>query len=192
MTREEKLQLLKKFVVAYALYYRENLADGVVAMYAEDLFEADLEALKRVMIELRRDRRITRFPLPAELLHRIKPVLTDDQLAREAVSRIVTAAARFGSYRPEQARDYVGQLGWEVVKRAGGWEAVCKDMPVGGDPTATAQWRELAKSVMDQDRAGVLGQAPGLPSSAASSAVLEHVRQSTKALPTPPRGDSGG
>lgn len=53
-----------------------------------------------------------------------KPV-SDNELVQDAVSRIETAVRRHGTPWPDAARKDVGEFGWEIVTRAGGWSAVC-------------------------------------------------------------------
>jgi len=84
-----------------------------------------------------------------------------DAEAKEVISRIVYAIAKIGYVNPDRARVYVGELGWKIVERRGGWEAICgieeKDLT-----SFTAQCRDLAKSILYRVDKGMT-EKPALP-----------------------------
>lgn len=118
------------------------------------------QALDEVFAELAPGQK---FPTAKQIIERFAPVLDDDSQAREAAARIIAAASKFGSYRHDEAKGFIGDLGWYVVTMQGGWSTVCSQLTYDNKPTLQAQWRDLAKSAMVRSRAGTLGQAPGLP-----------------------------
>jgi len=164
MTADE-IKKLKALIVATSLYYGHRIPDEVLVLYVEDLADLDYPAVARAIGELRRDPRTTRFPLPALIRDRIQPADTSENEARDSAARIVAAVARYGWSNPMRAKEYVGELGWHVVERQGGWLNVCQMLTHDNVGFLQAQWREAAISAQRLARMGRLDQAPKLPSS---------------------------
>lgn len=157
---------LAKVIAAVAVYYgRGDLSRPVISMYIDDLIEAGLTFSDAVdgYSKYRRNSKNLRFPIPAQIIEIVRPVVDDDSLARESVSRIIEAVSKFGYSRGEEACSFVGSAGWETVKRYGGWRSLCEQLGVHIDVTTfTAQARDLIKAHMALARAGKLGEAPQL------------------------------
>lgn len=104
------------------------------------------------------------FPTIAEIVDRVPGAVSDAALADAAVSRIIQAVSAIGPYRHDDAKEFVGELGWRVVKQYAGWEELCKslgeDTPVG---VFKSQALKTALMVIERSRAGVLSNAPELP-----------------------------
>jgi hypothetical protein len=83
--------------------------------------------------------------------------------AIDAANRIGEAIVKFGYNNELAAKDFIGELGWLIVQRQGGWEAICQNTMAHQMPTLKAQWRELGKSLYDRAKRGTLGEAPKLP-----------------------------
>lgn len=178
-----------RIVAALAEYYDKVLSATQLAMYVEDLLDLDAEQLTRAVREYRQDPKNDRFPLPAKLKALIRPPETLDAEAREAAARVITAVSRCGPYQPALAREYVGSLGWEIVKQQGGWLAVC-EMLSSYDviPTLQAQWRDLAMALGRRARIGSLSNAPELP--APSQAPKGELRRIGMGMLPKPEGSS--
>lgn len=99
------------------------------------------------------------FPYPAMLMPLLRKTQSSDGVANEVASRIRSAISKFGWPSPAEARAYIGELGWEVVKRSGGWQNLCENLGVTLQPlTYHAQARDLAKSIHEQAALGVYDQ----------------------------------
>lgn len=150
--------------VAMAAYYGHDIADAALQLYVEDLSDLEIGAIKYTLTQMRRDPKVRRMPLPAEIREMIRPAqISDDDQAREAAARILTAISRFGWNNHERARAYVGELGWAVVQAQGGWMQLCEEVTDSRVGTYQAQWRDLAASIQRRSRAGQYGEAPSLP-----------------------------
>lgn len=158
-------QQVKKILIGLAGYYNHPLTEETLAMYAEDLGDLSVEKIFLATKEIRRDPKITRFPLPAQIRERIEPPENPEGLAIEASNRIVEAISRFGYWRESEAKEFIGELGWLVVQRQGGWQAICENTLVTTLPTQKAQWRELAKVLYARSKSGTLDTPPALPKS---------------------------
>lgn len=100
-----------------------------------------------------------RHPLPGEVRELLKKELSVDSKANEAANRIRLAITRVGWANPKEAREFIGELGWSIVERFGGWVYVCENHGVDLNPlTFHAQARDSAKSILEQESLGVFGK----------------------------------
>lgn len=154
MTDNERAALKKRFVQT-ALYFGQSVPDDVLDLYVRDLDDLPFVDVVKAMTAIRRDPTTRRCPLPSVIRQRIQPAQTDEQRALDAVSLIVMAISKVGPYRTQEARALVGDLGWLVVEREGGWQHVCEMLTDENVGTLRAQWRELAKALSVRSRAGL-------------------------------------
>lgn len=157
-------QILEAIVLT-AAYYGRDISPDVLRMYADDLSDLRPESVIEAYTVYRRNPKNRTMPLPAQIREIIEPQVDDDTLAREAASRIVAAVPKFGYMQGQAAKSYVGELGWRVVDRYGGWQTVCRNL---GDTldvgTFQAQAREIARAQATLARAGRHNEPPSLPS----------------------------
>lgn len=107
--------------------------------------------------------RCRRFPTIVELKELVgisSDPLSGEDMARDAVARIGESVRRFGYCNPDRAKDYIGELGWRLVERLGGWEAVCNQRSEKDLTVLLAQARELGKVLL---KAGDQPRGPELP-----------------------------
>lgn len=143
---------------------QRNISKELLSAYIENIKPHYVEASKFLRLKLREVRGPNSFPSIAEILEGIglKKVEAKDE-AREASTRIVDAVSRFGHTNHDLAKKYIGELGWLVVQRQGGWVSLCDLLTYDNMPTLQAQWRELAVVLQGKALAGTLDQPPGLP-----------------------------
>lgn len=153
---------ISKIIVALAEYYDKILSAQQIAMYVEDLIELEPQELVDAIKRYRNDPKNERFPLPVKLKAMIGAADSPEDAARDASSRIVAAVSRYGWNNPTQARVYIGGLGWEVVRRQGGWLNVCEMLTYSNQGQYQAQWREIALSIQRSGASSFSG--PMLPS----------------------------
>ncbi len=174
---DPKADLIGQIIFGLAEYYDKTLTDLQMEMYVEDLMDLDLQELKQAVRLYRNDPKNKFFPLPSALKGMLRP--SDDSQAREAVSRIIYSLTHYGDPyghsedRTNRAKEYIGELGWLVVKRMGGWVHLSQAGEDDIGPIAQAQWRELANSIQTRDRLGMVDQPPMLPSSQGKHVELE-------------------
>lgn len=153
---------IKALLVMLAEYYQKTLTDNQVRMYAEDLSEFPFEEVSRAMDSYRKNPNNKFFPIPAQLVEIMRPGVDDQSEAVEVSGRIWEAIGKFGRDAPARAKSFVGEVGWHVVQRMGGWAAVCEVIAEDGG-IFRAQMREIAKSAMIRSKLGILDQPPMLP-----------------------------
>lgn len=144
-------------------YYGKQLDPDQIEMYVEDLIDLPPEPLARAVKLYRNNPKNAFFPLPSQLRAMVLPPETPEDSAREAAGRIVAAISTVGPYDHERAKNYIGQLGWEIVKRQGGWLQVCEAMTYQNQTSLQAQWRDLGATLYRRSESGRLGEAPALP-----------------------------
>lgn len=145
MTQNERAQLLE-YVAALSAYYQRPLSDIVLKMYADDLNDLPLNDILKAYDGYRRDPKNRTMPLPAQIRAILAPEPDTESMSREIVARILEAQDRFGYTWPAEAKQFIGEVGWSVVRAYGGWENFCSGL--GQDFTVdafSAQARELLK-----------------------------------------------
>jgi hypothetical protein len=153
---------IKKVLIGLGEFYNEHLSDARLAMYAAILSDCDACGVEESAMTLMRDPTQTRMPVAAVIRDRAMGFSNPDHEAIEAASRIPEAMKRFGYPDSTAAREFIGELGWRVVEREGGWEKLCHRVTTDQLPTLKAQWREMAKAVSGRSRNGS-EDAPRIP-----------------------------
>lgn len=121
MTPQE-IQSLKEALVITADICGRQLSDAAIRAYAEDLACHDYP---KVIGALKILRKKGRFPSIGEVENIISPELSQKDEALEISGNIVKAMSKFGWSNPQEAEAFIGELGWETVKRFGGWRHLC-------------------------------------------------------------------
>lgn len=152
-------------LMALAEVCGEELSEIRLKTYLFALKDLSHDELKQGVFKLMNDPSLTRFPMPGKIVEAARPNSTVDEDAKEAAGRIVAAVSKFGYPNRQEAREYIGELGWQVVEMQGGWSHLCESMTDRQIPILQAQFRDLAKTVHKKSEIGKLGEAPALPES---------------------------
>lgn len=162
MNQSERDMIGKMLVDAAIVYDRSDFDKAKISMtisvierfFPESSAVQICEAIQKYM----RNPKNTQFPAPARLNEYLRPQTSKDARAQEIASRIRESISKFGYTNPEEAKAYIGEIGWTVVKRFGGWQSLCEDAGVSLNvDTLYAQSRELAKSQIELDEQGKIG-----------------------------------
>ena len=148
-----------KLVSALGEYYRVPLTPGQVAMYSQDLMCMEPEQLAQAINTYRNDPRSDRFPLPVKLKAMVGLAVNPEDEAVQISGRILGAIASIGPYRVQDAREAIGEIGWQVVQAEGGWQTIC-EVQTDDIPIRKAQWRNLAKTFCERNARGTFPQLP--------------------------------
>lgn len=164
---------LAEVIVLTANYYNKTLSHQLLSMYLEDLKGHDEAKLIDAYGKYRRDPRNKTFPLPAQILEILNPTVSDEAMAAEVAGRILYAVKEIGYTKSVRAREYIGEIGWQVVKDFGGWTYICENLGTNIQPSAfMAQARGAAKAKLEIAKSG--GFDPSLTIGHAPSPQLEH------------------
>lgn len=160
MTNEFKIKLIE-----LAAFYEKSLTDEQLKVYAQYLIQRITISEFAIAIgKYCDDSKNEFFPRPiSKLVALVHEPVDDDAQARDAAGRIVHAISKYGWCNVESARNYVGELGWAVVSKQGGWVNLCEASRTMNLETFQAQSRDLAKSQIKMARAGLIDTPPGLP-----------------------------
>jgi len=146
------MTLLQVIAMTYSYYNRGQVApDALVEMYASDLSDLDVRACVEAYGRYRKNPQNKTFPLPAQIRELVKPeeFVAVEVQAREVASRIVGAITKFGWCGAQEAKVFIGAIGWEAVERNGGWMNLCQNVGVSINPaTLQAQLRDQLEGTL--------------------------------------------
>jgi hypothetical protein len=142
------MKKLYDLILQNAGFYDAPMSESKLKLFASELAAIPLQELEKAFSIFRNEPGRRLLPMPAD----IKKILSagemsGDYIAIEAASKIVEAMSKFGWTNPEKAKEFMGAIAWEVVKREGGWAALCERTNNDDLPILRAQLRELAKVV---------------------------------------------
>lgn len=154
MNQESRNSLGKK-IAESAIYYgkldlsKEQLSmmiDVIAQHFESEGYEKILSAIDRYVL----DPKNKFFFSPATLRPYLFPELSTETKSIEVASRLTSAVRKFGYSNPGEARAYIGELGWKIVERNGGWQPLCENLGVSIPVTTfQAQARETAKALIE-------------------------------------------
>lgn len=122
-------------------------------------YERACKALEKLMLETK----VWQMPTPKALIDSIDSRPSRIAEANEVAGRIIQSVSKFGWSSPEQARQYIGELGWSVVQRFGGWGYLCEGLGMSIDVSSTrAQMRDSALSIMEISEHRSINEPPSL------------------------------
>lgn len=146
MNQQEK----NSVAIAIALtgeYYGRPQKKEVIAMMVSDLEDLSTALVLKAYDDYRKDPKNRTMPLPAQIRAIIKPSVEPDQASREILAKILEAQDRFGYTWPQQAKEFIGEIGWSLIRAYGGWENFCQGLGVHFSVDSfNAQGRELLKT----------------------------------------------
>ena len=156
-------------IVSTHRYYSAPIDKDVLKMHVDDLSDLDFVDVCSAYQSYRRNPRNIRSPLPAQIRDIITPAENrerdDSDDGRFVAANILRAVSSIGPYRTKDAKEFLGELGWEVVCHLGGWELVCQTTNSDSLPIQQAQWRELAQTLARRSRSGISKTSPRLTNS---------------------------
>lgn len=145
MNQNERNELLA-YMSALSAYYRNPLPDMVLKMYADDLNDLPFDEIIKAYDRHRKDPKSRAMPLPAQIRGSLRPNLEPESAAREIISRILEAQDKFGYTWPSEAKEFIGEIGWSLIRAYGGWETFCQSLGVHFSiDSFSAQGREILK-----------------------------------------------
>lgn len=150
------IQKLKEAILLTAEYYGRQLRLEIISMYANDFEGYEIESVIAAYAQYRKNPKNMTFPLPAQIKQILTPELSHDAQANEIASQIRNAIGKFGWCNANEARAHIGEIGWEVVNRAGGWSYICENLGLDlNQLTFHAQARDLAKSILETKKISI-------------------------------------
>jgi hypothetical protein len=150
------MRRVKEIIALTAAYYGQAISNEVLLMYADDLSDLPEHEVVAAYQAYRRNPKNTRMPLPAQIRSLVEPEMDADALAKEIAARISGAIVKFGYPNGQEAKEYIGEVGWQAVQRQGGWSYICQNHGVSINPgTFQAQVREQVKTHLTHGSAAI-------------------------------------
>lgn len=154
-------QLIKAELIALATISGKELNEIALRAYSEAL--SDLPA-QDVLAALKQWLRTGKgFPYPADIREKIMPEINPQDDAEDIANTVITSVTRHGYTNPQLAEAAIGELGWVVVTRMGGWKHLCETLTPQNESTFRAQIRNYAETVRRKAVRGELDVKAALP-----------------------------
>lgn len=185
-TQDQKNRLTEAITTMCA-FYGKDLPDVAFKMYAKLLMDHPYELVMGAFQKCINDPTVRAMPAPAQLIALVKPLITEKDEARDVATILFRACRKHGDFWSagvsingrlvfdgendyyntfqEAATVVVGELGFEVIRRMGGWGAVYGMYNTTPDGVFMAQIRDLAETVSKKSASGTLREPPKLPKS---------------------------
>lgn len=177
--KQHKIKLLE-----LAMFYEKVLSDDQVQLYGKYLYEKltvqELDQAIRLYFDNPQNEF---FPQPiSKLVALIKNPIQDQDMANEVASKLCSALSKYGPDSWERARDYIGELGWLVASKLGGWSYLCQTLTNSEMQIFRAQARDLAKTQIALARANRLHTPIEIPNQANGNGPTIEKRKSDGGL----------
>ncbi len=148
---------IAKMLIDMAKFYSYELEQRQLELYVEVMQKFPAELVYRAGREYVEDLKNTKFPIPPHSI--LKNYLPQEagakDLARITALRIREAVTKFGWPNPTEAHTFIGDAGWRVVERFGGWKYLCENLGLElNETTFIAQARDAVESDINLGKAG--------------------------------------
>ena len=150
MNKEQFLKDL--FILAAACEY--ELDAKVANLYADVLEPYGWGNVYVVLRDFQIKAKKFKFPSIGEFTEILDPPINGKTESIEAANRIIEAVGKYGHSNPIQAEKHIGELGWLMVEKFGGWADLCSKLNNQNEGMFRAQLRELGETVIYRERQG--------------------------------------
>lgn len=153
---------VEKLLIDMARFYDYDLEERQLDLFLEVLAHFPVNEVLQGGARYMRNTKNSRFPIPVHKIvaHLVPDEESDEAKAQAIASRIQESISKFGWCNSQAAREHIGELGWDVVQRFGGWPYICENHGLALQPGQFyAQVRDVARASIEQVRAGTYGQA---------------------------------
>ena len=137
-----------ELILGMAEIYGTELTEPRLRGYLHVLKDITAESLALAIDDVTKDPDIRFFPVPALLLQKAKPHMNHLHNARTLAGKIMGAIKAYGYTNRQEAKDYIGDIGWRAVEMQGGWTQLCETVGPKNFNTMQAQIRDLCSSVV--------------------------------------------
>jgi hypothetical protein len=152
MTREERIEVGKAYM-AVGFCYGADISQQRLAAVLNALEDLPHRLVIEFLNNWSKQAKFARPPFPSEIrLQLVGVPPDDDQVARDIATRMIGAVRRHGHNNPDDAREFMGEIGWQIIRRMGGWDQFSRNLMNDQHPTYLAQFRELAKGMLVNER----------------------------------------
>jgi len=158
MNQQERIGIGEMWV-AIAQMYGKDLTRQALVLMLDSINDLDPVKVYDVFKQWVNEKKTNSYPLPADIRALVMPSLDPLDKSRLAASRVIEAVNKFGYTSPFEAREFIGELGWQAINNFGGWDYVCGNLGHVIDVTTfNAQIRDICVSVLKSQTTGQLNQ----------------------------------
>lgn len=153
MNQQERDDLAKKLINLALFYGKYDLTKNAVMQFInilESFYNKSYIDYENALNNYSAEASNKNFPAPSQLKQYLFPNSSSRQQAQEIAQRCFGAIRKFGYTKPVQAKEYIGELGWRLIERRGGWSSHCCNTQESDIPILTAQFRESISVYVDQ------------------------------------------
>lgn len=151
---------IKKIVVELAEIYGVNMSEIRLNAYVRPLAKLREDQLIKARDRIVGNPKITRMPLPAQIIEAANPAANPRAKAIESLDRIKSAIRKFGWPQAGKAKEFLSEQEWRFIERRGGWGELCGNPSLNiNDPSAYAQMRDALESENQHVQLGIEGYA---------------------------------
>lgn len=146
MNQEERDFLAKKLINLALFYGKYDLTKNAVMQFInvlETFYNKSCIDYENALNNYCADSLNKYFPSPSQLKQYLIPNPSSRDQAQEIAQRCFGAIKKFGYTKPGQAKEYIGDLGWKLIERRGGWYFHCTETNNSDIPILTAQFRDI-------------------------------------------------
>lgn len=159
--QHEKNKIAEEWLYIAMLYEKELPAHFLNKMI-DEIKDLSADNVLKALKAFRTNNKNKTWPRPSDIRALINPSLSVETQANQIARMIPEAISKFGWPNPDEAKAYIGEIGWQIVQSKGGWVDVCNyhgnEWDVG---TFHAQARDTAKSIIEASALGLHKQAIG-------------------------------
>jgi hypothetical protein len=146
MNQQEKIKVGEMWI-GLAQMYGKDIPAVVMKLMLDAISDLDAMRVLQCMNHWAMNSKIGRHPLPAEIREFVFPKLDPKDAGREVALRIREAVTKYGWNNATPAREHIGESGWGVIERMGGWLHICENLGAEiQETTFMAQCRDAVES----------------------------------------------
>lgn len=144
MNNSEKLEISKLWF-ATAKLYDKVLDQDMLNLLTLDVDDLNAQDVINALNIYRKDKKNKFWPKASDVRELVIPSFSDESIGRDTSARIIAAIPHCGYDNGLLAKDYIGEFGWNIVNRLGGWVFLCQNVGLSISNSAlAAQIRDLA------------------------------------------------
>lgn len=126
--KPEERRIVGKCWLNLAQMYGKEIPQQTLTMMLDAVQDLDTQKMLDAFPRWASTSKLGRYPYPVELRELVEPTADNRDMARETSLRIKQAVTKFGYVNQRDARLFIGEEGWIVVERFGGWVHLCQNL----------------------------------------------------------------
>lgn len=155
------IQDLKETIFLTSEYYGQTLRAEVLLMYVDDFSDYNPARVIEAYKIYRKNPKNTRAPLPSQIISILNPEINDDAQAVSIAAKVIEAVSKFGWCNSQDAKNYIGDIGWMAVTAFGEWQHVCENLGHKIQlSTFNAQIRDISKAEVQKSKFKIITTGP--------------------------------